>query len=67
LARVVVTATAAADLAGLIRTHSLPPDTIARFSRSMRPLAEFPRIGPELVALLAVVDARSGTSPTSGH
>lgn len=93
MARVVVTAAAQADVERLIRTHSLPDDTGTRLLRSLRPLARFPRFGPELggrfagrrfilgpwrwmvviyrweesrdlVAVLAVVDARSGTSPT---
>lgn len=94
MARVVVTASARADLKALIRSHSLPADTEARFDRALQPLAEFPRLGPELggrfasrrfilgpwrwmvvvyrwyedrdlVAVLAVVDARSASSPTS--
>ncbi len=36
------------DLDELIRTHSLPDDTRARVGRSLRPLGEFPQIGPEL-------------------
>lgn len=36
------------DLDELIRTHSLPADTRARVARSLRPLQEFPQMGPEL-------------------
>ncbi|MBJ7521596.1 MAG: type II toxin-antitoxin system RelE/ParE family toxin [Solirubrobacteraceae bacterium] len=36
------------DLDELIRTHSLPGDTRARVARSLRPLGEFPQMGPEL-------------------
>lgn len=36
------------DLAGLIRTHSLPADTRIRVAKSLRPLERFPLIGPEL-------------------
>lgn len=39
---------AAEDLDDLIRTHSLPADARARVARSLRPLQEFPLIGPEL-------------------
>jgi hypothetical protein len=41
-------AAAVEDLQTLIRTHSLPPDTPARVARSLRPLARFPLLGPEL-------------------
>lgn len=93
MTRVTITAAAQADLQELIRSHSLPPDTTARFALAVRPLASFPRFGPELggrfagrrfilgpwrwmvilyrwyperdlAAVLAVVDARSGSSPT---
>jgi len=46
--RVEVSRTAAADLDQLIRTHSLPKNTRQRFKRAVRPLARFPRLGPEL-------------------
>lgn len=36
------------DLDSLTRTHSLPAGTRARVAASLRPLAEFPRLGPEL-------------------
>jgi hypothetical protein len=36
------------DLNGLIRTHSLPPDTRARVAHSLRPLERFPLMGPAL-------------------
>lgn len=32
----------------MIRTHSLPPDTIERVRRSIQPLESFPEIGPAL-------------------
>ena len=48
MAHVLVTPTAAADLARMIRTHSLPPDTTARFKRSVAALARFPLIGAPL-------------------
>jgi plasmid stabilization system protein ParE len=48
VARVEVSRAAAADLDRLIRTHSLPKNTKQRFKRSVRPLARFPRLGPEL-------------------
>jgi plasmid stabilization system protein ParE len=48
VARVELAVAAVEDLASLIRTHSLPADTRARVARSLRSLAEFPNIGPEL-------------------
>lgn len=36
------------DLHALIRTHSLPADTLARVARSLRPLERFPLMGPAL-------------------
>lgn len=48
MASVVVTPTAATDLARLIRTHSLPADTPARFKRSLAALGRFPLIGARL-------------------
>jgi plasmid stabilization system protein ParE len=48
LARVVVTPAAAEDLARLIGTHSLPPDTKPRVQSSLRPLAHFPLLGAPL-------------------
>ncbi len=48
MATVVVTPTAAPDLAQLITTHSLPPDTRRRFQRSVEALARFPLIGAPL-------------------
>jgi len=39
---------AAEDLARLIHTHSLPEGTKDRVARSLRPLAQFPRMGAEL-------------------
>ena len=48
MARVELSEVAAADLARLIRTHSLPADTRERVKRSLRPLARFPLLGAEL-------------------
>lgn len=48
MTRVEVSRTAAADLEGLIRTHSLPKNTKQRLKRALRPLGRFPRLGPEL-------------------
>jgi len=48
VARVELSATAVADLDTLILTHSLPDDTRERVRRSLRPLGQFPRMGPEL-------------------
>jgi hypothetical protein len=41
-------AVAVEDLDGLIRTHSLPPDTRARVARPLRALESFPLMGPAL-------------------
>ena len=48
MARVELSKAAAADLAQLIRSHSLPADTGARVKRSLAPLRLFPLIGAEL-------------------
>jgi hypothetical protein len=48
VARVELAVTAVEDLAGLIRTHSLPADTRARIVRSLRVLERFPLMGPAL-------------------
>jgi hypothetical protein len=48
MATVVVSPAGASDLARLIATHSLPADTIARFSRSVRALERFPLLGAAL-------------------
>jgi len=48
MTRVVVTPAARDDLARLIRTHSLPPDTVARVVRILRRLETFPLLGVEL-------------------
>jgi plasmid stabilization system protein ParE len=48
VARVEVSRSAAADLDGLIRTHSLPKNTKQRFKQTLRPLGRFPRLGPSL-------------------
>jgi hypothetical protein len=46
--RVLVAPEAAADLARLITTHSLPADTPSRVRRSIEPLAQFPLRGASL-------------------
>jgi len=48
MATVVITPTAKGDLETLIRTHSLPADTVGRFRRSVEGLETFPRIGATL-------------------
>jgi len=48
VARVVVTETAARQLAELVDSHSLPADTSGRVARSLVPLQRFPRLGPVL-------------------
>lgn len=48
MARVELAAAAVEDLDALIHTHSLPDDTRARVRRSPAPLAQFPRLGPDL-------------------
>jgi hypothetical protein len=48
VAKVVVMPTAEDDLAELIRTHSLPPDTKDRVKQALRPLARFPLLGAKL-------------------
>lgn len=45
---VVVTPTARADLDNLIRTLSLPANTVERLKASLRPLARFPLLGAPL-------------------
>jgi len=96
MARVVVTDAAARDLKDLIRSHRLPENTTERVKGSLRPLADFPELGPELggslaprrfllgpwrwmivvyrfhpdrdlVAILAIVDGRTSTSPTASR
>ncbi len=96
MARVVLTASAFADLDELVRTHRLPPDTRGRVAASLRPLADFPELGgrlggtfaprrfvlgpwrwmivvyrfdehADLVAVLAIVDARSSNSPLANR
>lgn len=47
MAHVELTATAIEDLTALIVTHSLPEDTRQRVRRSLEPLQQFPRLGPE--------------------
>ncbi len=48
MSRVLVAPEAAADLARLIATHSLPADTPSRVRRSTEPLARFPVLGAAL-------------------
>jgi plasmid stabilization system protein ParE len=48
VSRVFVAPTAAADLARLITTHSLPADTPSRVRRSIEPLTRFPLLGASL-------------------
>jgi hypothetical protein len=48
VARVELAVMAVEDLAGLIRTHSLPADTRARVVRSLRALERLPLMGPAL-------------------
>ena len=48
MAAVVITPTARQDLETLIRSHSLPEDTIVRFKRSIASLETFPRLGASL-------------------
>lgn len=45
---VVIAPTARLDLETLIRSHSLPADTVGRFRRSVESLETFPRIGATL-------------------
>jgi hypothetical protein len=46
--RVLIAPEAAADLARLIATHSLPAETPWRVRRSIEPLAQFPLLGASL-------------------
>ena len=48
MATVELAATAVEDLNAIIVTHSLPPDTLTGFVRSLRGLERFPLMGPEL-------------------
>lgn len=48
MARVELARAAVEDLDRLIAVLSLPSDTRHRVRRSLTPLAEFPRLGPEL-------------------
>src|SRR5271157_2877986 len=48
MATVVVTPTARADLQNLIRTLSLPANTVERLRASLRPLERFPLLGAPL-------------------
>ena len=48
MARVELALAAVEDLDRLIAVLSLPADTRARIRRSLAPLSEFPRLGPEL-------------------
>lgn len=48
MADVLVTPQVLEDLDDLVRSHGLPSDTRRRVGRSLRPLAEFPRMGRAL-------------------
>lgn len=48
MSHVLIAPEAAADLARLIATHSLPADTPSRVRRSIEPLARFPLLGASL-------------------
>lgn len=48
MARVELTATAVEDLTLMTTVLSLPDDTTERVRRALEPLADFPRLGPEL-------------------
>ena len=48
MARVALATAAVEDLERLIRTHSLPPNTRERVAAALRPLEEFPLMGPVL-------------------
>lgn len=48
MARVELARAAVEDLDRLVAVLSLPPDTRDRVRRSLAPLVEFPRLGPEL-------------------
>lgn len=48
MARVELARAAVEDLDRLVAVLSLPPDTRERVRRSLAPLTEFPRLGPEL-------------------
>jgi plasmid stabilization system protein ParE len=96
MARVIVAEPARQDLAGLVRSHSLPDSARDRVRRTIAPLAAFPLLGPalegrwngfrsilgpwpwilivyaydeeaDLVIVVTIQDARSGTSPRSAR
>jgi plasmid stabilization system protein ParE len=48
VARVELARAAIEDLEVLIRTHTLPADSVARVARSLRPLQRHPLMGPPL-------------------
>ena len=48
MTRVLIAPEAAADLARLVTTHSLPANTPSRVRRSIEPLARFPLLGASL-------------------
>jgi plasmid stabilization system protein ParE len=48
VASVVIGPAAVADLAGIVRTHSLPDDTPERVARAFLRLQDFPEIGQRL-------------------
>ena len=48
MSRVLVAPEAVADLARLVKTHSLPADTPSRVRRSIEPLTQLPLLGASL-------------------
>lgn len=48
MATVELAETTLEDLSRLVRTHSLPPDTVVRVRRTLELLQRFPRLGAEL-------------------
>jgi len=48
VAHVELSTAAVDDLTALMASHSLPDDTRQRVRRSLEPLQQFPRLGPEL-------------------
>ena len=53
MVQVEVARAASEDLDSLIKTLSLPSDTLERVRRSLQPLTRFPRLGPELTGAWA--------------
>lgn len=48
MAQIELARAAVDDLDRLVLTHSLPDDTRQRVRKALRPLRQFPRLGPEL-------------------